>query len=147
MDKLEAVEILLVEDSETDAEMTIRALTKGKVANTLVWVKDGVEAMDFINLNGEFKDRLGGHPKMILLDIKMPRLDGIEVLKRLKSNESTRMIPVVILTSSAEERDVIESYRLGVNSYLVKPVDFKLFIDVVAQAGLYWAVMNKAPPG
>lgn len=145
MDKLEAVEILLVEDSETDAEMTIRALTRGKVANTLVWVKDGVEALDFVNLTGAFKDRGGGHPRMILLDIKMPRLDGIEVLKSLKSNESTRMIPIVMLTSSAEERDVVESYRLGVNSYLVKPVDFKVFIDVVAQAGLYWAVMNKVP--
>lgn len=145
MNDLEVVEILLVEDSATDAEMTMRALKKGKVANTLVWVKDGVEALDFVRRTGAFAQRPIGHPKLILLDIKMPRLDGIEVLQRLKADEHTKMIPVVMLTSSAEERDLIESYRLGVNSYLVKPVDFKLFVELVAHAGLFWAVMNKVP--
>ena len=145
MNDLEAVEILLVEDSAADAEMTIRALKKGKVANTVVWVKDGVEALDFVRRTGAFSQRPIGHPKLILLDIKMPRLDGIDVLQRLKSDEHTKMIPIVMLTSSAEERDLIESYRLGVNSYLVKPVDFKLFVELVAHAGLFWAVMNKVP--
>jgi two-component system response regulator len=145
MNDLEVVEILLVEDSEADAEMTMRALKKGNVANKLAWVKDGVEAMEFIQRAGAYSQRDQRHPKLILLDIKMPRMDGIDVLRRLKSDESTRMIPIVMLTSSAEEQDVVESYRLGVNSYLVKPVDFGDFIEVVAHAGLFWALMNKVP--
>jgi CheY-like chemotaxis protein len=145
MNELEAVEILLVEDSDADAEMTIRALKKRNLANKLVWVKDGAEALDFLACAGTFAERPRGRPRLILLDIKMPKVDGIEVLRQIKQDEKYRTIPVVMLTSSAEERDMIESYRLGVNSYLVKPVDFADFIDVVLQAGLYWAVMNKVP--
>ena len=145
MNDLEVVEILLVEDSDADAEMTMRALKKGKVVNKVMWVKDGVEALEFIQCTGAYSQRDRRHPKLILLDIKMPRMDGIDVLKRLKSDESTRMIPVVMLTSSAEERDIVESYRVGVNSYLVKPVDFGEFVEVVAHAGLFWALMNKVP--
>ena len=139
------VEILLVEDNPGDHRLTKEALHEGKVYNNLHWVKDGVEALEFIHCTGTYSERGRRHPKLILLDIKMPRMDGIDVLKRLKSDESTRMIPVVMLTSSAEERDVVESYRVGVNSYLVKPVDFGEFVEVVAHAGLFWALMNKVP--
>ena len=145
MSDLEVVEILLVEDSDADAEMTIRALKKHKLTNKVVWVKDGVEALDFVYRTGAYSKRRDGHPKLILLDIKMPRLDGIDVLRRLKSDAKTRVIPVAMLTSSAEERDMVESYQLGANSYLVKPVDFGAFIEVVSHAGLYWAVMNRTP--
>jgi CheY-like chemotaxis protein len=145
VDDLEAVEILLVEDSDADAEMIMRALRKGSVANKLVRVRDGVEALEFVFRDGPFSQRSGANPRLILLDLKMPRLGGIDVLRRLKADEQARMIPVVMLTSSAEERDVVESYRLGVNSYLVKPVNFSTFTDVVAQAGQYWAVMNRIP--
>jgi two-component system response regulator len=145
MDDLEAVEILLVEDSDADAEMIIRALRKGNVVNKLVRVKDGVEALEFVFRDGPFKERRGLNPKLILLDLKMPRLGGIDVLRRLKADEHSKTIPIVMLTSSAEERDIVESYHLGVNSYLVKPVNISTFTDVVAQAGLYWAVMNRIP--
>ena len=144
-DAFEAVDILLVEDSDADAEMTMRALRKGGVVNKLVRVHDGVEALEFVFCEGAFADRSGGRPKLILLDLKMPRLGGIDVLRRLKSDDLTKVIPVVMLTSSAEERDVVESYHLGVNSYLVKPVNFSTFTDVVSQAGLYWAVINRLP--
>ena len=144
MDDLKTVEILLVEDNPTDAELTMRALKKNNLANNLVWVKDGAQAIDFIFRKGEYAQRYDGHPRLILLDIKLPRVSGIEVLQRIKSDEHTKIIPVVMLTSSAEERDIVESYKLGVNSYLVKPVDFTQFISVVSEAGLYWAVMNKA---
>jgi len=139
------VDILLVEDSDADAEMTIRALNKGKLAPKLVWVKDGVEALDFVHRTGAYRQRRDGHPRLILLDIKMPRLSGIDVLRRLKSDDRTRMIPVAMLTSSAEEQDLVTSYELGVNSYLVKPVDSEAFVDVVACAGRYWALMNRVP--
>jgi CheY-like chemotaxis protein len=145
MNEIEIVEILLVEDSATDAEMTIRSLKRRGLANQLVWVKDGAEALDFIYCSGSYSDRRNGHPKLILLDLKMPKVDGIEVLQRLKTDEGTRAIPVVVLTSSAEESDVARSYQLGVNSYLVKPVDFGEFTEVVAQVGLYWAVLNRVP--
>lgn len=145
MDELKAVEILLVEDSAADAEMTSRALKKHKLSNRLIWVKDGAEALEFIYCRGAYAQRSNGHPKLILLDIKMPKLDGIEVLRRIKSDEKTRTIPVVMLTSSAENRDLEECYRLGVNSYLVKPVNFAAFTEVVSQTGLYWTVMNKLP--
>jgi CheY-like chemotaxis protein len=145
MNEIEVVEILLVEDSATDAEMTIRSLKRRGLANQLVWVKDGAEALDFIYCLGSFTGRRNGNPKLILLDLKMPKVDGIEVLQRLKSDEGTRAIPVIVLTSSAEESDVARSYELGVNSYLVKPVDFGEFTEVVAQVGLYWAVLNRVP--
>ena len=145
MNELEAVDILLVEDSHTDAEMTIRVLKKHHLTNNLVWVQDGVEALDFVARTGSYAGRSKGHPRLILLDIKMPRLNGIDVLRRLKSDEETKTIPVVILTSSAEERDLVDSYSLGVNSYLVKPVDFGNFVEVVSHAGLYWTMMNRAP--
>jgi two-component system response regulator len=145
MDEFAAVDILLVEDSDADAEMTIRALRKRSLVNRLVRVRDGVEALEFVFREGAFGQRSGGQPKLILLDLKMPRLGGIEVLRRLKANDQTKVIPVVMLTSSAEERDLAESYQLGVNSYVVKPVNFAAFTDVIAQAGLYWAVMNRLP--
>src|SRR5882757_4796014 len=125
--------------------MTIRALRKRSVVNKLVRVRDGVEALEFVFREGAFGQRTGENPKLILLDLKMPRLGGIDVLRRLKADDRTKVIPVVMLTSSAEERDIVESYNLGVNSYLVKPVNFSTFTDVVAQAGLYWAVMNRLP--
>ena len=145
MDDFEAIEILLVEDSDADAELVLRALRKGGVVNKVMRLRDGVEAMDFLFREGTFDHRSGGQPRLVLLDLKMPRLGGIDVLRRLKVDERTRMIPVVVLTSSAEEQDVAESYRLGVNSYLVKPVEFTAFTSVITKAGLYWAVMNHAP--
>jgi two-component system, response regulator len=141
----EPIEILLVEDNPTDAELTLRALKKNNVANRVMWVKNGAEALDFIFRAGPYAGRGNGNPRLILLDLKLPKVDGIEVLEKIKSNERTRTIPVVMVTSSAEERDIVESYRLGVNSYLVKPVDFKQFIEVIAHAGFYWAVINKTP--
>lgn len=145
MDRIEQVEILLVEDSSHDAEMTLRALKKNNLANNVVWVKDGAEALDFIFCTGAYASRSNGRPKLILLDLKLPKIDGIEVLKKIKRDERTKTIPVVMVTSSAEERDIVESYELGVNSYLVKPVDFRQFIEVVSQTGYYWAVMNRTP--
>lgn len=145
MDDLTAVEILLVEDSDADAEMTIRALSKGHILNKLVRVHDGVEALEFVFRTGAFSQRGNGNPKLILLDLKMPRLGGIDVLRRLKADEKTKLIPVVMLTSSAEEQDMVASYNLGVNSYLVKPVDFPTFTEVISHAGLYWVVMNRLP--
>ena len=145
MDELKQVEILLVEDNATDAELTLRSLKKHNLANNVVWVKDGAEALDFMFRTGSYADRANGHPRLILLDLKLPKLDGIEVLRRLKSDPKTNTVPIAMLTSSAEERDIVESYKLGVNSYLVKPVDFAQFIQVVSQAGLYWAVLNKTP--
>jgi two-component system response regulator len=145
MDEYTTVDILLAEDSDADAEMIVRALRKGSVVNQLVRVHDGVEALEFVFREGAFSHRGSDQPKLILLDLKMPRLGGIDVLRRLKADERTKVIPIVMLTSSAEERDIVESYNLGVNSYLVKPVNFSTFTDVVAQAGLYWAVMNRLP--
>ncbi|HWB45299.1 MAG TPA: response regulator [Hyphomicrobiaceae bacterium] len=141
----EYVEILLVEDNPTDAELAIRALRKKNLANNLVWVRDGAEALDFLFCRGQYQDRANGSPKLILLDLKLPKVDGIEVLRTLKANEATRFVPVVMLTSSQEERDIVESYSLGVNSYIVKPVDFAKFLDMVSQVGLYWSLVNKVP--
>lgn len=143
MADLREVEILLVEDNPTDAELTQRALRKNNLANPLVWIKDGAEALEYIHRTGAYADRQNGNPKLILLDLKLPKVDGIEVLASLKADATTRHIPVVMLTSSEEERDVVESYRLGVNSYLVKPVDFTEFIHVVSKAGMYWVVLNR----
>jgi CheY-like chemotaxis protein len=145
MTDFEQVEILLAEDSESDAEMTMRALRKKNLANRLVWVKDGAEALDFIFRRGAYASRPATAPKLVLLDLKMPKVDGIEVLRQIKSNDETRSIPVVILTSSAEERDILASYSLGVNSYVVKPVDFGEFANEVAKTGCYWVLVNRLP--
>ncbi len=141
-----AVEILLVEDNPHDAELAMRALKKSRLANRVVHVSDGEQALDFLFARGKFSDRLKtDHPKMILLDLKLPRVDGMEVLKAVKSDPQTRAIPVVVLTSSREEKDIVESYKLGVNSYLVKPVDFDKFVEVVKDLGMYWLVLNQPP--
>jgi len=141
----EQVEILLVEDNPTDAELTMRALRRKNLANNLVWVTDGAEALEFIQCNGRYEGRNNGTPKLVLLDLKLPKVDGIEVLRSFKSDVRTRTIPVVMLTSSQEERDIVESYKLGVNSYIVKPVDFDKFLEMVSQVGLYWSLVNKVP--
>jgi len=138
------IEVLLVEDNIHDAELTIRSLKKVNLANKLYHVKDGAEALDFIFSRGQYNSRQPDNwPKLILLDIKMPKVDGIEVLRQLKSNEFTKAIPVVIMTSSKEEQDIITSYRLGVNSYVVKPVNFADFAKAVADLGLYWLIINQ----
>ncbi len=145
MDKFENVDILLVEDNPNDAELAMRALSKGRLANHVTWVKDGVEALEFIFRTGAYAGRSDRNPKLILLDLKLPKVDGIEVLKRIKADERTRAIPVVMVTSSAEGRDIVDSYKLGVNSYVVKPVEFDQFSETVAKAGFYWMLMNKTP--
>lgn len=134
-----AVEILLVEDNPQDSELTIRALKKNNLANNLLHLEDGQEALDFL-FNKE-----NSMPRLILLDIKMPKVDGIEVLRMLKADERLKVIPVVALTSSKEERDIIESYKLGVNAYIVKPVDFDQFVKAVTQVGLFWLILNQQP--
>ncbi len=140
------VEILLVEDNPNDAELTMRALKKQNLANSLHWVKDGAEALDFIFTKGIYSNRDSENkPKVILLDLKLPKVDGLEVLKELKEDERTRMIPVVVLTSSREEEDMVKSYSYGVNSYIVKPVDFEKFMTSVSDLGLYWLLLNKQP--
>ena len=145
MKKYQQVEILLVEDSMHDAEMTQHALKRSGIVNDIAWVKDGVEAIDYLFCQGEYADRGNGQPKLILLDLKMPRMDGLQVLEHLKKSESTHSIPVVMLTSSAEEGDLVKSYSLGVNSYIVKPVDFGQFAEIVAQIGMYWVLANQVP--
>ena len=140
------VEILMVEDTEADAELAIRALRKRGLANHLVWVKDGAEALDFIFATGQYAGRnTECHPKMVLLDLRLPKVSGIEVLRRLKAEEGTRRIPVVVLTSSKEEVDLDACYKLGVNSYITKPVEFDEFAKVVGELGLYWLLVNKLP--
>lgn len=145
MNKYQNVEILLVEDSAHDAEMAMRVLKKRGIVNDIAWVKDGVEAIEYLFCEGDYADRDNGLPKLVLLDMKMPRMDGLQVLKKLKSSEQTRHIPVVMLTSSREEGDLMNSYLSGVNSYIVKPVDFEQFDETVAQIGMYWVLVNQPP--
>jgi CheY-like chemotaxis protein len=140
------VEILLVEDSDQDAEMTLRALKKQNMANNVHRVEDGQEALAFLFATGAYSGRnIANGPKVVLLDLKLPKVDGLEVLKRIKSDDRTKMIPVVVMTSSKEDRDMVESYKLGVNSYMTKPVEFEKFVDAVHQFGLYWLLVNKTP--
>jgi CheY-like chemotaxis protein len=144
--EMKEVEILLVEDNPTDAELAIRALKKNNLANKLAWVKDGAEALDFLFATGNYSGReVANGPKVILLDLRLPKVDGMEVLRRVKDDARTRTIPVVVLTSSKEDRDVAESYNLGVNSYISKPVEFDEFAKTVAELGLYWLLVNRPP--
>ncbi|HEY4081041.1 MAG TPA: response regulator [Burkholderiaceae bacterium] len=145
MTPYDQVEILLVEDSPNDAELAMRALRKGGLANKLLWVKDGEEALDYIFRQGQYAERDEGSPRLVLLDLKMPRVDGTEVLQKVKSHEATRRIPIVIMTSSQEESDMVRSYDLGANSYVVKPLDFTAMVEVVRQAGFYWLAINQMP--
>lgn len=140
----EQVEILLCEDNKRDADLTIRALKRKNLGNKIIWVKNGEEALDFLFGRNHYKDRnINEKPKVILLDLKMPKVNGLEVLQEIRSNSKTKAIPVVILTSSEEEKDIVQSYELGVNSYIVKPVDFAKFSDSVSEVGLYWMLLNK----
>jgi two-component system, response regulator len=141
----EQVEILLVEDNPQDAEITLRALKRANFANHVHWLKDGEEALEFLFSQGPYEDMPRPRPRVMLLDIKMPKVDGIEVLKQIKADTRTRAIPVVMLTSSKEESDLVRSYDLGVNSYLVKPVDFQRFSQEVTRIGYYWVAMNQMP--
>ena len=138
--------ILLVEDNPDDVDLTMRALAKSHVANSVDLAADGVEALEYLSATGKFAGRDPRVlPQVVLLDLKMPRLDGLEVLRRIRGDERTRLLPVVILTTSSEERDKVESYKLGANSYIRKPVDFAQFAESVRQLGLYWLVLNEAP--
>lgn len=140
------VEILLVEDNPNDVELALHALAKHHLANRIQVVRDGAEALEFIFCTGTYAQRASEHsPRVILLDLKLPKVDGLEVLRQIKADDRTRAIPVVVLTSSREEPDIVESYRLGVNSYIVKPVDFEQFTEAVRQLGLYWLLLNQPP--
>jgi two-component system response regulator len=139
--------ILLVEDNADDEALTLRALNKNKIANKIVVVRDGAEALDYLFATGTHADRDPFElPQVILLDLKLPKIDGLEVLRRLRSDPRTHMLPVVVLTSSKEEQDMLKAYSLGVNSYVRKPVDFNQFVEAIGQLGLYWLVLNEAPP-
>lgn len=146
MSHMNEVEILLVEDNPNDVEMTMRALKENNLANHVVVATDGEEALDFIFARGAFSDRkVENGPKVVILDLKLPKVDGLEVLRALKGDARTNVIPVVVMTSSKEESDIVTSYRLGVNSYIVKPVDFDKFIAAVKDLGLYWLLLNQPP--
>jgi CheY-like chemotaxis protein len=142
----EVKRILLAEDDENDVEMTIAALDQHNLANRVDVARDGEEALDYLYRRGKFADREKGNPVVILLDLKMPKVDGLEVLKQIKSDHQLKMIPVVVLTSSREELDIMKSYELGVNAYVAKPVDFEQFLDSIKKLGLFWAVLNETPP-
>ena len=139
--------ILIAEDNEADLELTLTALAEHKLVNEVVVVRDGVEALDFLYRRGPFADRPPGNPAVVLLDLKMPRVDGIDVLRQVKQDPALRSIPIVMLTSSREESDLVDSYRLGANAYVVKPVDFAHFVEAVQQVGIFWALVNEPPPG
>lgn len=139
--------ILLVEDNPKDLELTLIALAKSQLANEVVIARDGAEALDYLLMRGAFGERVAGNPAVILLDLKLPKLDGIEVLQAVRSTPSLKSVPVVMLTSSREEPDLLRSYELGVNAYVVKPVDFRDFVEAIADLGVFWAVLNEPPPG
>jgi two-component system, response regulator len=146
MNETNEVEILLVEDNQDDLDMTLRALRKANLANRIQIVRDGAEAVDFIFCKGVHEYRkVENGPRLVLLDLKLPKIDGMEVLRRMKADSRTRIIPVVVLTSSKEQRDVIENYKLGVNSYIVKPVNFEGFTAAVQELGMYWLLLNQPP--
>lgn len=139
--------ILLVEDNPHDLELTLIALSKSQLANEVVVARDGAEALDYLHRRGEFATRQQGSPAVILLDLKLPKVDGLEVLKEIRHTEPLKAVPVVMLTSSKEEQDVVRSYQLGVNAYVVKPVDFNEFVRAIGDLGIFWAVLNEPPPG
>ncbi|HEX8833337.1 MAG TPA: response regulator [Abditibacteriaceae bacterium] len=139
--------ILLVEDSPNDVELTLSALAENHLANEVVVARDGEEAMDFLYRRGIFKLRSEGNPAVVLLDLKLPKIDGLEVLEKIKADPTMRTLPVVMLTSSREEQDLVRSYNLGVNAYVVKPVEFNEFVAALREIGLFWAVINQPPPG
>jgi CheY-like chemotaxis protein len=139
--------ILLVEDDPMDAEMTLKALAAHHLANEVLHLRDGAEALDFFYRRGAFKDRPNGNPAVVLLDLKMPKVDGLGVLRQIKDDPDLKTIPVVVMTSSREDRDLQAAYQLGVNAYVVKPVKFPEFVDAVKQVGVFWAVLNEPPPG
>ncbi len=139
--------ILLVEDNANDIELTLAALAETRLANEVVVVRDGAEALDYLRRHGPFAARTAGNPAVVLLDLKLPKVDGLQVLEQVKSDPALRHMPVVMLTSSREEQDLVRSYSLGVNAYVVKPVDFGSFVDAIKELGLFWAVINHPPPG
>jgi CheY-like chemotaxis protein len=139
--------ILLVEDDKRDLELTLIALERSQLANEVVVVRDGEQALDYLNRNGDHAGRTEGNPAVILLDLKLPKVNGLEVLQSVRATEALRSVPVVMLTSSHEETDVLRSYELGVNAYVVKPVEFKQFVAAIAELGVFWAVLNEPPPG
>ncbi|MCK6624104.1 MAG: response regulator [Anaerolineae bacterium] len=139
--------ILLVEDDPNDTELTLAALEDYNLSNEIVVARDGVEALDYLYRRGAFAERPAGHPIVIMLDLKLPKLDGVQVLQQLKQDEAMRLIPVVVLTSSRESQDLAECYKLGVNAYVVKPVRFGEFVEAVKQIGIFWALINEPPPG
>ena len=139
--------ILIVEDDPNDVELTLTALADYNLANEVVVTRDGQQALDYLYCRGEFSARVTGNPAVMLLDLKLPRIGGLEVLQQVKSDENLKMIPVVVLTSSHEEKDMVASYKLGVNAYVVKPVDFHEFVNAIKELGVFWAVINEPPPG
>src|SRR5215470_11541117 len=139
--------ILLVEDDPRDVELTMTALEEYNLSNEVVVVSDGEEALDYLYYRGKFQRRAGENPAVMLLDLKLPKVNGLEVLEKVKSDDALKMIPVVVLTSSREERDMVESYKLGVNAYVVKPVDFHEFVNAIKELGMFWAIINEPPPG
>lgn len=139
--------ILLVEDNPHDLELTLIALEKSQLANEVIIARDGAEALDYLHCRGEFANRQAGNPTVVLLDLKLPKVDGLEVLKEIRHTASLKSTPVLMLTSSKEEQDLLRSYALGVNAYVVKPVDFEEFVRAIADLGIFWAVLNEPPPG
>jgi DNA-binding response OmpR family regulator len=139
--------ILMVEDDPKDVELTLTALEEYNLANEVIVTRDGEKALDYLYCRGEYKTRSSGNPAVMLLDLKLPKVDGLEVLKQIKSDGELRMIPVVVLTSSKEEKDMVASYKLGVNAYVVKPVDFHEFVNAIKELGVFWAIINEPPPG